>query len=58
VGERLGTAEGADGWGLRGREKERARRKETALTSRPHRAARERERESTRGLALTGGTHL
>jgi hypothetical protein len=53
------TAEGADGWGPRGRAKERARGKETAPTGRPHRATRERERERERGgLAPTDGTRL
>ena len=55
-GREVRDAEGANGWGPRGREKECARGKETALTGRPHRAARERER--ARGLAPIGGTRL
>jgi hypothetical protein len=53
VGERgreVRDAEGADGWGPRGkeRERERMRGEETAPIDRPHRAARERGREGAR----------
>jgi hypothetical protein len=55
VGERLGTA---NRWGRRDREREWARGKRTAPTTRRHRAAREREGVSALGLAPTGGARL
>jgi hypothetical protein len=45
-GRKVRDAEVANGWGPRGREKERARWKETTPTGQPHRAARKRGRES------------
>jgi hypothetical protein len=45
-GREVRDAEGTDGWGPRGREKESACGEETALIGWPHRAARERGRET------------
>jgi hypothetical protein len=45
-GREVKDTEGIDGWGPRGKEKERAHWKETAPTGPPHRATRERGRES------------
>jgi hypothetical protein len=44
-GREVRDVEGADGWGLRGRERAHACGEETTSTDRPNRAARERERE-------------
>jgi hypothetical protein len=53
-GREVREAEGADGWGPRGREKERARAEKKRC--RQVGPIEEREGEEARGLALTGGT--